>query len=388
MAVCGASAEIMSRFTYYDFFAGGGLVQQGLGPKWSCLLANDNDPKKASTFKANWGDDHLQVCDVQDLNITNFPEKTVDLSWASFPCQDLSLAGGRSGLRGKRSGTFWPYWELMRRLNLEGRAPKLIALENVYGALRSHEGKDFEAIVDALSQEGYRFGAIVADAIRFVPQSRPRLFILGVRADLHIPAPLIKDYLDPLWHPPAIQQAFKGLPRSLQEDWMWIQLPSPDKRKLKLSDVLEDDSEVHYWHTSEETNRLIGMMTEVNLIKVRDAIASKQRTIGCLYRRTRGGVQRAEVRFDNVAGCLRTPTGGSSRLTIVTVESDKVRSRLLTAREAARLMGLKDNYVLPENYNEAYHLAGDGVVTTVVSHLASNFFEVVLDENAKARRAA
>ena len=81
-------------------------------------------------------------------------------------------------------------------------------------------------------------------------------------------------------------------------------------------------------------------------------------------------VQRAEVRFDDVAGCLRVPTGGSSRQTIMIVDGDKIRSRLLSAREAARLMGLPDTYKLPRQYNDAYALCGDGVVVPVVRYLA------------------
>jgi DNA (cytosine-5)-methyltransferase 1 len=56
--------------------------------------------------------------------------------------------------------------------------------------------------------------------------------------------------------------------------------------------------------------------------------------------------QRAEVRFDDISGCLRTPAGGSSRQTVLIVEGKQVRSRLLSPREAARLMGVPDDYPL------------------------------------------
>jgi DNA (cytosine-5)-methyltransferase 1 len=99
-------------------------------------------------------------------------------------------------------------------------------------------------------------------------------------------------------------------------------------------------------------------------------------------------VQRAEIRFDDVAGCLRTPAGGSSRQTIMLIDGKKVRSRLLSPREAARLMGLPEEYVLPNNYNEAYHLAGDGVAVPVVSFLAMNIFEPILASALAAQKAA
>jgi DNA (cytosine-5)-methyltransferase 1 len=104
--------------------------------------------------------------------------------------------------------------------------------------------------------------------------------------------------------------------------------------------------------------------------------------VGGVYKRTRFHhgikVQRAEVRFDNIAGCLRTPAGGSSRQLILVVEGEKIRSRLISSRETARLMGLPDSYKLPDGYNEAYHLTGDGVAVPVVRHLAKHLFEPII----------
>jgi DNA (cytosine-5)-methyltransferase 1 len=89
-------------------------------------------------------------------------------------------------------------------------------------------------------------------------------------------------------------------------------------------------------------------------------------------------VQRAEVRFDGLAGCLRTPAGGSSRQLLIVVQDGEVRARLLAPRECARLMGLPDDYRLPPSATAALHLAGDGVVAPVVRHLAARLIEPVL----------
>jgi len=118
-------------------------------------------------------------------------------------------------------------------------------------------------------------------------------------------------------------------------------------------------------------------MSPANHRKVELASRLKKPVIGTVYRRTRPDesgrkVQRAEVRFDQISGCLRTPVGGSSRQTILIVNGDSIRSRLLSSREAARLMGVTDNYNLPENYTEAYHLMGDGLVIPVVSWLETH----------------
>ena len=84
----------MTRFTFLEFFAGGGMARTGLGKDWRCLFANDFDEKKVSAYKANWGADEITRCDVASLALSDLPAEAVDLIWASFPCQDLSLAGG------------------------------------------------------------------------------------------------------------------------------------------------------------------------------------------------------------------------------------------------------------------------------------------------------
>lgn len=358
------------------------MARAGLAKNWACLLANDFDHKKGRIYRDNWGYDSLIVDDVRNLTLRDMPARP-DLVWASFPCQDLSLAGGGAGLRGDRSGTFWPFWEHMKRLGKARRAPRLIVLENVPGTLTSHKGADFTAICAALSEAGYRFGANVIDAELFVPQSRPRLFVIAIHRDVEPPEGLADAEPDKLWHPRNLVRAHASLPENLAEEWIWWHLPRPPRRRKRFVDLIEEDPASVRWHSASETQKLLSMMSEVNLAKVENAKRAQKRVVGGLYRRTRHDehgqkVQRAEVRFDNIAGCLRTPAGGSSRQLILVVEEDRVRSRLLSTREAARLMGLKDSYHLPENYNEAYHLAGDGVVVPVVRHLARHLFEPII----------
>ena len=92
--------------TFYEFFSGGGMARAGLGPRWKCLFANDFDFKKSAAYKENWGAKTLVTKDVAKVEANELPGQP-GLVWASFPCQDLSLAGMGAGLRGNRSGTFW-----------------------------------------------------------------------------------------------------------------------------------------------------------------------------------------------------------------------------------------------------------------------------------------
>lgn len=259
----------------------------------------------------------------------------------------MSLAGAGKGLDGERSGAFWGFWKLIRSLNREGRKPRIVVLENVYGALTSHDGKDFEQIAKAVAREGYVFGAVVMDAVHFTAQSRPRLFIVGVDAGLNIPDLTHVEQPTPAWHPDALIRAYNRLPKAAKEAWRWWNPPAPTRRAGTLDDIIELDPAGVAWHTPEETGKLMAMMSDVNRRKVMEAQRLGALKAGTIYRRTRNGVQRAEVRFDGVAGCLRTPTGGSSRQTIMVVNGPNVRTRLISPREAARLMGLPETYRLP-----------------------------------------
>lgn len=362
---------------FYEFFAGGGMVRAGLGQEWCCLLANDLSEKKASAYAENWGGDHLIIDDIHNLCSSDLPGQA-DLAWGSFPCQDLSLAGAGAGLDGQRSGAFWGFWSLIRSLNKEGRKPRLVMLENVYGVLTSHGGKDVDAIAQALADQGYLFGVMVIDAIHFLPQSRPRVFILGVDDSMLVPHSAHGWTANPAWHPDAVIRAHNRLPKKLQSRWRWWNPAVPATVSCTLEDLVEAEPQGVTWHSEEETAKLLFSMSNINRRKVMAAQAGERLCVGAVYRRTRDGVVRAEVRFDGVSGCLRTPTGGSSRQTIIIVDGERVRSRLLSPREAARLMGLPENYQLPTRYNDAYHLAGDGVAVPVVRHLAKCLFEPIL----------
>jgi DNA (cytosine-5)-methyltransferase 1 len=370
------AGDIAMKNTYYEFFAGGGMAHAGLGSRWDCLLANDLSEKKAEAYAANWGADSLRVGDISLIEVNQL-HGHADLAWASFPCQDLSLAGNGAGLDGRRSGTFWAFLKLMDELKQQARKPRMIALENVYGAVTSRGGKDFEAMVLAVSELGYRVGAMVIDAVHFVPQSRPRLFIVAIDDSLAIPPDCSADAPSPAWHPTAIIKAYNRLPASMKASWLWWSPPMPAARLKTLDDIIELDPQGVEWHSESETRNLLTMMAPLHRQKVLQAQAAGHLKVGAIYRRTREGEQRAEVRFDGLSGCLRTPTGGSSRQTILVVDGSRIRSRLLSPREAARLMGLDDSYVLPARYNDAYHLAGDGVVVTVVAHLARHIFDKV-----------
>jgi DNA (cytosine-5)-methyltransferase 1 len=372
----------MDKPGFYEFFCGGGMARAGLGADWECLFANDIDEKKTSSYAANWGQGALRRADIHKLVASDLPGRA-DLAWASFPCQDLSLAGAGAGLAGARSGAFWGFHALTKALSDQGRAPRLIVIENVIGALTSNGGADFAEICRVLQRLGYVLGALTIDAAHFLPQSRPRLFIVAAQADLTIPTRLAAPAPAKIFASAALLRARAAFGAELAAAWRWWVLPAPPRTNLALADVIEAAPSDVEWRSDAQTRAMIAILSDGSRKKVEAARARGGPQIGALYRRTRPDGKgarrmRAEARFDGLAGCLRTPGGGSSRQFLLWVEGRATRSRLLSAREAARLMGLPEDYRLPQRYNDAYHLIGDGVAAPVVRFLSENLLEPLL----------
>lgn len=371
----------------YEFFAGGGLARLGLEPDFSCVFANDIDPAKARAYRAAFGDAHMREGDIWKLASADLPGQAA-LAWASFPCQDLSLAGARRGLAAPRSGAFWGFHALIEKLRHEDRAPDVLALENVSGLLSSHGGADFAALVGALDGLGYRVGALEIDAALFTPQSRPRLFVIASRK---APAMLMTSGPAEPFHPRALREVAARMPDGLRKRFVWWRLDVPPKRNTRLADLLDDDDAAN-WRSQQQTEALLAQMSPLQRARVNALAESGRREVGAVFRRIRiengERVQRAEARFDGLAGCLRTPAGGSSRQLLLFVEGERVRSRLLSPREAARLMGAPEHYPLPAGQTAALHLVGDAVCVPVVRWLSQHLLAPLAGAAEAARKTA
>lgn len=339
---------------FLDFFAGSGLVSMALAPYFRVAWANDICPKKAAVFSANHVMTPLKQCSIADVNGKTLP--VTALSWASFPCQDLSLAGKGAGIRAKRSGLVW---EWLRVLDEMPRRTPLLAAENVLGLVSSAEGGYYRELHTELVKRGYKVGAMKLDAVHWLPQSRPRVFIVAVDAKAHIPLQLTSD--KPTWaHPPTIQKAVIGL-----ENWIWWQLPKPKKRESTLSEIVDFSLPCHDAVTSQ---RNIAMIPAVHMQR----LEKSDLPVVPGYKRIRNKNQVLELRFDDVAGCLRTPAGGSSRQYLVIRHGQEWRTRILSPREAARLMGAPESFKLPGTFNDGYRAMGDAVAAPVAAYLAKH----------------
>ncbi|MEO7000977.1 MAG: DNA (cytosine-5-)-methyltransferase [Ktedonobacterales bacterium] len=381
--------------TCAEFFAGIGLMRLGLErADWSVVFANDIDTAKHAFYTGHFGADdaaHFALGDVHMLTAEQLP--TVTLATASFPCNDLSLAGAREGLAGKHSSAFWGFIQALAGLGT--RRPPLVLLENVPGFLTSHGGADFQRALQALNDRGYVVDAFLLDAARFVPQSRRRLFVVGQRADLlsdglpdsssaprtAAPANMLATVSDTR---PAALTAFIAAHPEIA--WRIRQLPAPPtasaQRLADLLDNLPDDAP--QWWSASRTQRLLGQMSVRHRALAERLIAADEGSYGTIFRRTRNGVPMAELRADGVAGCLRTPRGGSARQILFKAGFGRVAVRLLTGREAARLMGAAD-YTLTGSEHDALFGFGDAVCAPVITWIATYYLNPLLNELLRGR---
>jgi DNA (cytosine-5)-methyltransferase 1 len=348
---------------FLDFFAGCGLVTEALKGLFETVWSNDNSEKKAAVFRANHDFRTFHLGDIAGVRGAHLPDAV--MAWASFPCQDLSLAGRQGGIRDSRSGLVWEWLRIMNEAGV--RRPPILALENVVGLVSAKRGEHYRTLHRELAGLGYRVGAMILDAILWLPQSRPRVFIVAVRSDISTST---FEADGPSWnHPKSLTAAAKGL-----ESWVWWALPRPPERTTVLSDLIDWHAPVDDSAASRRNLKLIPAHHQAQLI---DQLAGG-RGVAPGYKRTRGR-QVLELRFDGVAGCLRTPKGGSSRQHLVLQRDGRLATRLITVREAARLMGAPDTYRLPGGYNDAYYAMGDAVAVPVVRHLGENLLRPLAD---------
>lgn len=364
--------------TVAEFFAGIGLMRIGLERQgWSLRFANDLDPQKCRIYRDHFSDadEHLIEGDIHQLVAAQVPRVT--LATASFPCNDLSLAGARKGLKGSHSSAFWGFIDILVKMG--ETKPPLVLLENVAGFLTSHGGSDFKSALLALNSLGYQVDAIILDAARFVPQSRQRLFVVGI-ANNYLNATTTGEQLQFFESDVRPKALADFILKNNDIDWLIRPLPPPPQRSTSLIDVLEDiphDSSL--WWSPERASYLYSQMSGRHKEVAQQMIHASGYSYGTVFRRVRNGASMAELRTDGVAGCLRTPRGGSGRQILFKAGKGHFFARLLTPRECARLMGVND-FTINVPQNQALFGFGDAVCVPVIEWIAEHYLNPVINE--------
>jgi DNA (cytosine-5)-methyltransferase 1 len=373
-----------SDWRFAEFFAGIGLMRLGLehaDVRWRFAFANDFDPRKRRMYIENFqcADHDINGADVRSLSGDLIPD--IHLAAACFPCTDLSIAGERGGLRSGESSAFWDFIRVLTEMG--SRRPPVVLLENVVGFLDSNGGEDFIEAMQSLNSLGYAVDPFMVNAQWFVPQSRLRLFVVckNDRFTRNESAPpCAASRLRPAKLTTFIEEHADVI------DWSIRTLPDPP---AKSNDVLRDliqDPELGHddWWAEERVRYLCDQMLPHHSRWIAEYEHSRSFHYATAFRRMRthaDGVKRstAELRCDGIAGCLRTPKGGSARQILVRAGRGRVDARLLSGRECAALMEAP-GYQMNVPLNQALFAFGDAVCVNAISWIASNYLAPLLEE--------
>jgi DNA (cytosine-5)-methyltransferase 1 len=375
--------SVIPQKTVAEFFAGIGLMRIGLERQnWHVSFANDIDEQKCNIYRDHFADstDHLLQGDIHQIESAIVP--SVTLATASFPCNDLSLAGARKGLAGSQSSAFWGFVRILEKM--EDRRPPIVLLENVTGFLTSHGGSDLRKALTTLNEQGYSVDAFILDAVRFVPQSRQRLFVVG-SLDEPMLADRVKEQLQFFESDTRPKALADFIMANNEIRWTIRPLPSQPHRSLTLCDILEDlpDSSQTWW-SEDRAKYLLDQMSPRHRIIAESMMKGDQFSYGTVFRRVRNGKSMAELRTDGIAGCLRTPRGGSGRQILFKAGRGKYFARLLTPRECARLMGA-DDFTINVPLNQALFGFGDAVCVPVIEWIAVHYLNPLVNEIMRGR---
>ncbi len=325
-------------------------------------------------YEARFGPEHLLVRDIHRVEVADVPHG-LDLLTASFPCIDLSLAGNRAGLAGQHSGTVWPFVRLVRALREQRSEPSALLLENVTGFLTSNSGRDLSDVCARIGDLGYLLDLVVVDARWFTPQSRPRLFVLAVRDDV------LAEALPPTGHVTRLRGAAIRRFQRAHRRLPFVELPLPEPplgSKASLASVLEEvPAEDEMWWPRDRVSAAVEAMAPAHRKRVGNLAFGARDGVATMYRRVRRGRTVCEVRADSIAGCLRTPQGGSSVQFLVDCRGAEPGIRPLTGREYARLQGAPD-FPIQVGRRQAQLGFGDAVCVPAVRWLVDHAFGFLL----------
>lgn len=358
--------------TVADFFAGIGLVSMGLQQAgWKTVYALDYDKDKAAAYINHFGHNHYHTKDIAQTKGHEIP--SVMLAHASFPCTELSVAGSRRGIHKGESSSFWHFPRILKEMR---ELPPFVLLENVEGLLSSDGDDGLRSILQKLNELGYYVDLLRIDASHFVPQSRVRLFMVGTHESvinrLKLDDSKVRELKASSVRPKKIVDYIL---KNADLRWYFHKLPDLPTRKTSLKDII--DSKAEWW--SADRSLYLYSQTHKHQRKIidRKKKASSYSYFTAFRRmRMRDGESRstAEIRMDGIAGCLRTPKGGSAKQIIVRVGKGRFDARLLNEKEVARLMGADQYRINPDlSSNQVLFGFGDAVCVPALEWIGKHY---------------
>ncbi|QTB90543.1 DNA (cytosine-5-)-methyltransferase [Bifidobacterium saguini] len=302
-----------------DLFAGIGgtrlgFVQTG---RVKVVFSSEFNPFSVKTYRANFGEEPSG--DITKIDAETIPDH--DILVGGFPCQAFSMAGLKRGFEDTRGTLFFDVARIIR-----AKRPKAFMLENVKNLMAHDKGKTFSVIRKTLEDLGYAVNARVLDARKFgVPQHRERIYIVG-------------------------------FDKSQVRHWEEFEYPNPPCTPTRLGDILEPEVDSKYtisdrlWQGHQRR-------------KKENKLAGK----GFGY-----GLFTADSQYANTISARYYKDGSE-----ILIEQKGKNPRKITPREAARLQGFPEEFIIPVSDTQAYKQFGNSVAVPVVHAVANELIRVL-----------
>ena len=307
-----------------DLFAGIGGTRLGFYQtnKVRNVFSSEWDKFSQKTYYANFGE-HPEG-DITKIDAKDIPDH--DILVAGFPCQAFSQAGKKLGFEDTRGTLFFDVARILKE-----KRPAAFLLENVKN-LRSHDhGRTFKVIMNTLNDLNYSVSYALFKARDFgAPQNRERIYIVGFNKDK------VKNPED-------------------------FKFPVPPKPKTRVGDILEDYVDPKYtisdrlWAGHQRRKR-----------------ENKAKGKGFGY-----SLVNADSPYTNTISARYYKDGSE-----ILVEQKGKNPRKVTPREAARLQGFPENFIIPVSDTQAYKQFGNSVCVLAIHAIAENII-AFLDKNYK-----
>jgi DNA (cytosine-5)-methyltransferase 1 len=302
---------------FIDLFAGvGGFRIAFESQKAQCVFSSEWDKFSQITYEANFGE--KPEGDITLIDSKKIPKH--EILTAGFPCQPFSNAGLKKGFEDTRGTLFY---DVARIIN--DKKPSMVLLENVKGFVNHNKGRTLRVVLETLDELGYNTNYKVLNAKDFgVPQNRERIFIVGVnRKKL---GKIGFEFPDPLYKKTALGQILEKNPDSKYtiSNKLW----QGHKRRLKE-------------HRLKGNGFGYGMFNEES---------THTNTISARYYKD-----------------------GSEIL----ISQGRKNPRMLTPREAARLQGFPEKFIIPVSDTQAYRQFGNSVAVPVVKEIAKKMIDII-----------
>lgn len=293
---------------FIDLFAGIGGIRLGFEDYFGKCVFS-SEFNKFSQLTYKANFGHLPHGDITEINEKDIPP--FDILLAGFPCQPFSYAGLKKGFEDARGTLFFDIARI-----LDYHKPKVVFLENVKGFKNHDKGRTFKVVQRTLKNMGYKVYAKVLNAKNFgVPQNRERIFIIGLLAD----------------------EPFR--------------FPLPPNHSVKVGDILEA-----------QVNEKYTISDKLWAGHQRRKAEHKAKGNGFGY-----SLFDAESPYTSTISARYYKDGSE----ILIYQPDK-NPRKITPREAARLQGYPESFIIPVSDTQAYRQFGNSVSVPVIRALAKS----------------